>query len=429
MRKNMAKIASQPHIEFGEAVKNENRIYIFVAAAMAIGGMETLLVRMANQIASLGYSVFVVAEDGPLAEALDIKVTLLKVDQEKSLVSQLKKVPLKSNLKKPKVYVWAATPYALASVYKYQQHLFHTERINSVSISGIFGPARAVHGFRNRYNAVKHLLILGWLPRRSVYFMSEAVRKTYVQHLGAYFSKWPIQKLAVNQTELNWKPREDDRLKIVSVGRITSFKPYNFAALDIAESMKEKDIPVQWDIWGHGDEAEILQEAIHDRGLSSHIKFHGALPYSQFNDVVLDSDLFVGMGTAALEAAQLGTPTIVALTWSKFGTYGFLHQCPNDSIGEQYAGTEEYNLDDVIQSYRILLSEQRIEIGLKCREAVLLKTSGDAPPFESIFEGGIRYPGNFAASLRMATLGLAKNVRDAVKLLENFYRNSIGRSL
>ena len=187
-----------PHTEFGEALRTENRVYIFVAAAMAIGGMETLLVRMANQIANLGYSVFVVAEDGPLTEALDSKVLLLNVDQEKSLVSQLKAVSVGSDSQKPKVYVWAATPYALASIYKYQQHLFRTERINSVSISGIFGPARAVRGSINRYNAMKHLLILGWLPKRSVYFMSEAVRKTYVQHLGKYFSKWTIQKLAVN---------------------------------------------------------------------------------------------------------------------------------------------------------------------------------------------------------------------------------------
>jgi len=275
---------------------------------------------------------------------------------------------------------------------------------------------------------IKHLLVLGWLPNKSVYFMSKAVQNTYVEQFGDYFKKWPIHKLTLDQSQLNWQPMEGGILKVTSIGRIAKFKPYNFGALDVVESMTKKGFPIHWNIWGHGDEAELLKKTIHDRGLSSHVTFHGELPYSQFNQIALEADLFVGMGTAALEAAQMGVPTVVALAWSALGTYGFLHQCPADSIGEHYTGSEETNLIDVITSYSGTSKKQRVEIGLLCQEVVSQKTSGDPPPFDALFEGGINYPSSFIISLRMKTFGIAQKVFNLVKGLVNLGK-AISRSV
>ena len=396
-----------------------SRVYIFFADGMNIGGIETLLVRMANQISGLGYRVIVVAQDGPCMQSLDNSVVAVKTEHGQSTLSQLKLLPLDDLAGTRKVFFWAATPYTLVSIYKYQRYLYRRKNIESVSISGIFGPARSIRGLRHLYAMIEHLLVLGWLPDNSIYFMSKAVQSTYVEQFGDYFAKWPIHKLTLDQSRLNWQPQKRDVLKVVSIGRITKLKPYNFGALQVVESMTKKGIPIQWDIWGHGEEAELLQDAIRDRGLSSQVIFHGELPYSQFNQVVLGADLFVGMGTAALEAAQKGVPTVVALAWSSLGTYGFLYQCPADSIGEHCTGTEEANLTDVISSYTGYSNEERVEIGLRCREAVLRKTSGDPPPFDTLFEGGINYPNNFTVSLRMKTFGVAQNVWDTVKRLVN----------
>ena len=411
-----------------EARNTHSRVYMFFADGMNIGGIETLLVRMANQISRLGYSVIVVAHDGPCLQSLDKSVTVFKTEHGPSSFSQLRKVPLNDLAEKTKVFIWAATPYTLVSIYKYQRHLYHRNNIESVSVSGIFGPMRAIWGLRHLYAKIEHLLVLGWLPNDSVYFMSEAVQKTYVEQFGDHFANWPIHKLTLDQSGWNWQPHERDVLKVVSIGRITKFKPYNFGALDVVQSMIEQGIPVSWDIWGHGEEAELLHEAIRKRRLSEYVTFHGELPYSQFNKIALEADLFVGMGTAALEAAQMGIPTVVAITWSKLGTYGFLHQCPADSIGEYCIDTEEANLIDVISSYSKYSKDERVEIGFQCRDAVSRKMSGDPPPFDAIFEDGIKYPGRFIVSLRMMTFGIAQNTWNMIKVLVNLGK-AIGRSV
>ena len=400
----------------------DGRVYIFVADGMNTGGIETLLIRMANQIADLGYRVIIVAQNGTCMESVSNKVSIIQLVENQSLFSQLKKVRVDDQTDKLKVFIWAATPYTLVSIYKYQRHLNLNKNVESVSVSGIFGPARSTRSLSRGYDMIKHLLVLGWLPRKCVYFMSKAVQNTYVEQFGNYFANWPIHKLTLDRFDLNWHPRQSDELKIVSIGRIVKLKPYNFGALDVVESLLARDIPVKWHIWGHGDESEMLQKSIFDRDLSSYVIFHGELPYSQFRQIVLNCDLFVGMGTAALEAASGGVPTVVALAWSRLGTYGFLDQCPADSIGEHYAGTEERNLIDVVSAYSSYSKEQRTEISLRCREAVSQKTNNDSPPFDSIFEGGVKYPSSMSVSARMKSFGLAQNVWTIIKGTVNFTR-------
>ena len=400
----------------------EGRCYVFVADGMNIGGIETLLIRMANQVAELGYPVIVIAQDGPCMGSLSNKVSTIRLAARKSLFSQLKQLPTANLTHKTRVFIWAAIPYSLVSIYKYQRHLYREKAVESVSVSGIFGPARSFQSLKHRLEMIRHRLVLGWLPTDSVYFMSKAVQDTYITQFGSSFACSPIHKLSLDHSDAVWQPRESNVFKIVSIGRITKFKPYNFGALDVVESMVEKNIAVHWSIWGHGDESELLEKAIRDRGLSSYVTFEGELPYSQFKPVALDADLFVGMGTAALEAALMGVPTVVALTWSRLGTYGFLHQCPVDSIGEHCTGHEETSLIDIILSYSGSSKEQRLEIGLLCREAASRKTSDDPAPFDSMFENGIKYPSIHSVSLRMIAFGAAQNVWVVFKSLVSFVK-------
>lgn len=416
--------SEKPHPKFSGAQSTESRLYMFVADGMNIGGIETLLIRMANQIAELGYPVIVLAKNGPCIESLGNNVFTFQAAAQTPLLSQLKQVPTDKLTEKTRVFIWAATPYSLVSIYKYQRHLYRNKGTQSVSVSGIFGPTRSVRGLKHHYDMMVHRLVLGWLPNKSVYFMSRAVQNTYIEQFGSSFASWPIHKLALDQSGFNWQSRESNVLEIVSIGRITKFKPYNFGALDVVESMVGKDIAVHWSIWGHGDESELLEKAIRDRGLSSYVTFHGELPYSKFKAVALDADLFVGMGTAALEAALMGVPTVVALAWSRLGTYGFLHQCPVDSIGENCTGHEETNLMDIISSYSSYSTEQRVNVGLLCREAASQKTSDDPPPFDSMFESGLEYSSNHSASFRMTAFGMAQNVWALVRSLVSFVKAS-----
>ena len=118
-----------------ETLSVNDRVYIFVADGMNIGGIETLLIRMANQIADLGYRVIIVAQNGPCMESVSNKVSIIPLVANQSLFSQIKQVRVDDLTDKVKVFIWAAVPYTLVSVYKYQRHLNRKKNVESVSVS------------------------------------------------------------------------------------------------------------------------------------------------------------------------------------------------------------------------------------------------------------------------------------------------------
>ena len=70
-----------------------------------------------------------------------------------------------------------------------------------------------------------------------------------------------------------------------------------------------------------------------------------------FDDIVSNYDLFVGMGTAAVQAAQLGVPTILAIVDDADGAHGFIHQAPFGNLGEQDTNVPTQDLGAVIETY------------------------------------------------------------------------------
>jgi glycosyltransferase involved in cell wall biosynthesis len=124
--------------------------------------------------------------------------------------------------------------------------------------------------------------------------------------------------------------------KIISVGRITSFKTYNFKMVEIFDKILKIDPLFEYHIYGDGAQFSELEQFIKTKNMKNSIFLHSSLPYHDFEKVIKDAFIFVGSGTALLEAAAMGVPAVIGIESDTEGlTYGLLSKLPGYSYHEK----------------------------------------------------------------------------------------------
>jgi hypothetical protein len=120
------------------------------------------------------------------------------------------------------------------------------------------------------------------------------------------------------------------------VGRLDgNSKQYNLSVIPLIRSLLGRGHAVEWHIYGEGELETRMREAIARLGLQAHVRLHGNIEYRRLGEAFQDAMVFVGMGTAALEAVLHGVPAIVAQAAAdEPWTHGFLHQQPFGVVGE-----------------------------------------------------------------------------------------------
>ncbi len=164
---------------------------------------------------------------------------------------------------------------------------------------------------------------------------------------------------------------EKTKLEIVSVGRLVEFKSYNRHIPIIVADLLQKGVDLCWTVWGDGDDRDCIEGLIKNYNLEGRVRLMGALPYSKFPSAISSADIFVGMGTAALEAAGMGIPTICCVDQMEDACYGFLHEAPLDTIGEQVASFSYRRIGAVLLNFSTLNETDRFLIGKNCRNAAI----------------------------------------------------------
>lgn len=125
------------------------------------------------------------------------------------------------------------------------------------------------------------------------------------------------------------------KLKICSVGRLVDFKTYNVWMLDVVKELNEDGYEITYDIYGDGEIKNSLQKKIDQQGLTT-VNLKGILSYNSFRKTVKEYDLFVGSGTAIIEAAAIGVPSIIGIERiTKPLTYGYLKDIPGYTYNEE----------------------------------------------------------------------------------------------
>lgn len=107
---------------------------------------------------------------------------------------------------------------------------------------------------------------------------------------------------------------EDKRFKIVSIGRLTEQKGFDFA-IDAAKILKEKGFKFCWYILGEGPLRKSLETQIKLNGVSDYIRLLGIrsnpYPYIKYADIFVMPSRYEGKSIALDEAKVLCKPIVV----------------------------------------------------------------------------------------------------------------------
>lgn len=314
--------------------------YILVCKGMEyIGGLQSIVIRVANFLARRGDRVIVISDCGRQTGYLATSVHKLPYD------CSVTDLPL--TYRNVLVVIVAFEPISTARSAILADALFrlgHDVRL----ATGVFHPRDY---FRETEKKHAHLLnfILGRLILNNMFFMNSECCETHIRFFKARNDfNGNVIPVPLDERTPMWRERLTDRILICSVGRIVPFKGYNFVAREVAEALQQSGISVLWDIYGHGSHEDKLRNMLTS---SPHVVFNGLLAFEDFDTIVAKADLFVGMGTAALQAAQLGVPTLLAIEGKLDDIHGFIHEVPIGNLGEQLCGHKSRKLTGEIRKF------------------------------------------------------------------------------
>lgn len=168
---------------------------------------------------------------------------------------------------------------------------------------------------------VKMLLktfVLKSIKNKSIFFMD---KETVRSNLEYFFSKnivtdamivnLPIDLVENKEEILNKRAKTKNYIKILSIARAEfPFKGYLIGLVDfLCKNSKEN---IKLTIISYGEGFKILKQKIESLPINVKQKIHlyGKTDYDKLNDFLNDSNLYIGMGTTVLDAANRGIITI-----------------------------------------------------------------------------------------------------------------------
>ncbi len=336
---------------------------ILVNDGFHLGGIEILELKIAKRLVELGYRVYLLhAASGFAATDLDgvgcvghngmsdlfrNYELLYRPDIEKTILASFHPKSALASL------ILASR---LQRKYKIDIALFH-----------LVSHSRAFFFGKNPVTLFVLKTAFAAFPRSSCFFMNDAARDCHQGHWHTDLTHYPVLRIIGRDTDVKKVDyRQERRLRIVSVGRLVPFKTYNIHSPRIIRELVDAGVDATWDIWGYGPDLEAIAAAIWKYGVADRIQIKGPLDHCRFDATVVDYDLFVGMGTAALEAAKLGVPTVVAIENAQDNCYGFLPNVPGDSVGDRVEGYCEKPLFDTIIEFVHMSPCERKHLGDAC---------------------------------------------------------------
>lgn len=321
--------------------------YLFVYKnALNIGGIQTLIARIAEGLIASGHSVsalFFTDICEPVARLLPEECEQLSLPagyQERILFPHNCRRWLSEHCGDAEVCVTFGNGplhFISANLSSFRSRpSVISYVVNDIEFTGtgrkLFGRFYS-HMFLDRYFRYS-------LPDINKFFAGEAVLRLHEEKSNAKFPDARITpipiKMSHQRATASLRP-----FRLVSIGRIDSvLKTYNLSVPAVMRELRDEGHAIHWDVYGGGvpPDIEKFLALIREHGVEDCVTWHGELPYEDMPAALENATVFLGMGTAALEAAMLGIPTLVAVACTfEPVCYGFLHEVPFGIFGEDGA--------------------------------------------------------------------------------------------
>jgi hypothetical protein len=333
--------------------------YLFVYTnALNLGGVQTLIARIAEGLIESGHSasaVFFTDVSESVAEILPEQCPYLSIPagyRDRILFPHNCRRWLAENCGNADIcIVFGPTPlhFVSANLASFRNRPAVISYV--VADSEFTGTGRRLFGrfysgmFFDRY--FKRLL-----PDIDKFFVSDAILRIHEEKCGAKFPNARVTPLPI-KTSQQCATASLRPFRVVSIGRIDAMvKTYNLVIPSVVRELRDEGYEVHWDVYGGGIPSDIerFSSAIREQGVADCVAWHGESPYAEMGAVLENATVFLGMGTAALEAAMLGIPTLMAVASTHEPVcYGFLHELPFGIFGENGAyWLERYSIKDAL---------------------------------------------------------------------------------
>lgn len=189
------------------------------------------------------------------------------------------------------------------------------------------------------FEKVNRTFVFNCLAQSNLIIFNESLVALYQQH-GRDLSNancFPIGVVDVSSSDISlaFCVKSVSPLKIVSVGRLVDFKQYNKWMIELVAELKNSAMSLEYHIYGNGPLEASLRDLTKRLGVVDAVHFHGLLNYADFDATVAQYDIFVGSGTAIVQAAALGVPSIIGIeNVAEPYSYGYIADIAGFSYNE-----------------------------------------------------------------------------------------------
>ena len=342
---------------------------LFIYSSIQLGGIETFILRISRTRFLMGKKT---------------KILLIanKKKNDKLLINEIKKyaeIYFIEDFYKYKFYKYLPTHLIFIKNIKFKEMTFLFEDISQIHVAnsicgllykkisdklnvklpltiGIYHSKEFTWQFKKLpyFERINRALFEKLLSISGVIFFNDKLPKKYSKYYNIEFSKINLFPLGVIENTLSLKRSEKNKknniLKIVSVGRLVNFKTYNLYMIDIINSLKDK-YNIEYYVYGDGPLHEEMFQKIKKYSLENRIFLKGSLSYDKLLDTLQEFDLFIGSGTAIIDASSLGVPSIIAIENNyEPTTYGYV----SNILGFTYHEDGLYNkvpIEKVIKEF------------------------------------------------------------------------------
>lgn len=257
----------------------------------------------------------------------------------------------------------AARGMMVANEFRKEAALYH--------VTGVFHPTDYFMPGQPQDRVWLNARVAKALTPHSMFFMNQECRDSHAAWLQRDLADSAIIPLPLDAPDAMWQPVCGTELRIVSVGRLVDFKAYNLGAPWILKQLLEAGVDASWDIYGYGELEPTLRDTVVDAGVEKKLRLCGKLAYERYGELAGSYDVFVGMGTSAIEAAMSGLPTIVATVGEKRGSHGFIQELPFGNVGERICGRALRDICELLQQYSEMTTQDRLLLSKAGKHSVV----------------------------------------------------------
>ena len=303
--------------------------FLFVIDTLkGIGGLETLMARMANWLCNHGHCVaMVIQEDGRSRLMFDKEVEFIVLGRDFYDITIRSKAYTRKIWKKHNGgsfdTIIACWPNSLCSGAAIANAIMEPCRL----LAGVWTPRDYSIVTPRKIIAEPGKWIFHHLLDADSRLFADEEREKEIARGAGHFVPGKVWYLPVEGGRFEKARRRPNPGRIVSIGRLAVMKEYNLWMVPVIRSLVDEGFDVKWDVYGDGPMRPKMEQLIRLHRLEDRIHIHGLVDYVQLPSLLSDAWAFVGVGTALVEAGFARVPSIPAIQFLEEPlTYGYLHE-------------------------------------------------------------------------------------------------------